>query len=249
MEPFICPACEQAECCNNIVSEWKDIPSEALDQRITEFIATNKIDFFTAHNLILIKSHILDNDFRKRLSKAFIRLAPKYTDLNTENMIRKWEHMKDEDVELELINIHTENGRDKLDHIWVFIYPEEFKLRLERILFSAIPKMRHIELLKMLERWELLSDDELINEVRTELFGTGWNSSTSHFTFVKELYPSIKDIALRKRVDSILLSIMDPRKPVMEDMALYACSHLNIAGTVEAYQALIKQASQESKTK
>lgn len=245
--PLLCPTCEQAECCNAVVSEWKNISNEELDKKISEFITTTKSDFATAHNQILIKSHILDNELRTQLASAFTRLAPKYIDSKTEGTIRKWEKMTDEDVEMEFVRIREEKGRDELYSLWDFIYPEDLKIRFEKILNSAIPKMRKVDLLKMLKRWESLTDEDLANEVKTELEGTGWNSSTSHFTFVKELYPSIEDTTLRKRVDSILLSSMDPSKPVDSDMALYACSHLNIPGTVETYQELVHQARQESK--
>ncbi|WP_156912237.1 hypothetical protein [Citrifermentans bremense] len=155
--------------------------------------------------------------------------------------------MSDEDVELELVNLQTEKSKEEFYHIWGLIYPEELKARLENLLNNVIPTVRHINRIKMLDIWEHLSDEELTSKVKTELFGTGWNSSTSHFTFVRDLYPKIVSEKLRKRVDCVLLSLMDPRKPIDSDMALYVCSHLDIAGTVEAYQELVRQMKQESK--
>lgn len=227
--------------------EWKNIPSKELESKISEFIAATKSDFVTIHNRILIKSHILDNDFRDSLSRAFTRLAPKYIDSETEELIRKWERMTDEELEQELIRIYENKGNDGRSSVWPFIYPEDLKLRFEHVLSNSIPKTRHIDLLRMLKKWESLSDEELSTEVKTELFGTGWNSSTSHFTFVRDLYPSIESEMLRKRVDRVLLSLMDPRLSVDNDMALYACSHLNVPGTVEAYQELVRQVRQEAK--
>jgi len=246
VKPLICPACEQADCLNDLISEWLNMPEEELDSKLTEFIESTK-GFVSANNIIRVKSHILDNDLRAKLANALTRLAPKYIGSETEKIILKWERMTDEEVELEFIRLHEEKGRDEMQSIWVFIYPEELKSRLEKIMSNSIPKTRHIDLLRMLKKWESLPDEDLAKEVKTELEGTGWNSSTSHFTFVKELYPSIEDTTLRRRVDSILLSSMDPKKPVDSDMALYACSHLNIPGTVETYQELVRRARQETK--
>lgn len=221
--------------------KWGNIPSKELDSKLSEFIATTKSDFVTIHDRILIKSHILDNGFRDNLSQAFTRLAPKYIDTETEEIIRSWERMTDEELEQEFTRIHENKGKDGRSSVWPFIYPDDLKLRFERVLFSAIPKIRHIDLLRMLKRWESLSDEDLATEIKAELFGTGLNSSTSHFTFVRDLYPNINNDILRKRVDKFLLSSMDPRMPVDSDMALYACSHLDILGTLEAYQELIRQ--------
>lgn len=167
--------------------------------------------------------------------------VPKYSDTETEEVIRKWERLTDEELEQEFIRVYEDKGKDGLSSVWPFIYPEDLKLRFERVLLSTIPKTRHIDLLRMLKRWESLSDEDLATEVNVELFGTGWNSSTSHFTFVRDLYPNIHNEILRIRVDKVLLSSMDPRKPVDTDMALYACTHLNIPGTIEKYRELIRQ--------
>jgi len=228
--------------------KWKDLPSDALDVRLSEFMKSTKTDFVETRRRITSKSHILDNEFFTKLIQAFTRLAPNYIDQSTERTLRKWAQMKDEDIERELIELETEKGKEEFDRVWAFLYPDELKSRLNKLHFNnVIPKVRHIKLIRMLKNWESLSDDELAVEVKTELFGTGWNSSTSHFTFVKELYPNIDDAALKRRVDRILLSLMNPDKPVMDDMALYACSHLNVSGTVETYQELIRQAKQEKK--
>lgn len=248
VKPLICPACEQADCCNDLVSEWKTIPNEELDKNISEFIKSKKIDFVTAQYKLMIRSHNLDNELSTRLEQAFTRLAPHYIDHFTENLIRKWEQMNDEDVELELVKLQTEKSKEEFYEIWAFLYPEELKSRLEKLLlYNVTPKVRHINLMKMIKRWESLSNEELMTEIKIELFGTGWNSSTSHFTFVRDLYPNIGNDILRERVNRVLLSIMDPSKPVDSDMALYACSHLNIPGTVETYQELVHRARQESK--
>lgn len=230
-----------------MVSEWKSISNDELDTKLSEYITNTRSDFVTVHAQILTKSHILDNELRARVTSAFARLAPKYIDTKTEEVIRKWERMTDEELEQEFIRIYENKGENGRSSVWPFIYPEDLKLRFEKVLSSSIPKSKHIDLLRMLKRWESLSDEDLATEVKTELFGTGWNSSTSHFTFVRYLYPNIDNDILRKRVDRVLLSIMDPRKPVDSDMALYACSHLNIPGTVEAYQELVRQVKQESK--
>jgi hypothetical protein len=248
MAKKICPKCNNAECCHYIVMKWKSLPSKELDQKISEFLTSTNAAFVEAKKIIMIKTHGLDNEFLTKLSQAFTRLAPNYVDQITERTIRKWEKMKEEDVELELIALKTEKDSEEFNRIWAFLYPEDLKLRLEKVLLhNVIPKVRHINLLKMIKRWESLSDEDLSSEVKTELFGTGWNSTTSHFTFVSDLYPNIDNDVLRKRVDKVLLSIMDPRKPVDYDMALYACSHLSIPGTVEAYKELVRQVNQESK--
>lgn len=250
MSCHICDQCKSPECCHDLVMRWKKIRDGELDGKICDFMKCTKTDFVTTRSRFMTKSHILDNDFSARLEEAFMRLAPLYVDPVTEDLIRKWERMNDEDVEHELVHIQAEKSAEEFYRIWAFLYPEELKARLEKLLLhNVIPKVRHVRLIRMINRWEHLPDEELASEVKRELLGTGWNSSTSHFTFVRDLYPNIESEILRKRVDSVLLSLMDPRKPTDSDMALYACSHLNVTGTVEAYQELVRQMRQDSKNK
>ena len=98
----------------------------------------------------------------------------------------------------------------------------------------------------MLDQWKSIPDDDLMNEVSTELVGTGWNSSSSHFTFVMELYPSIQDDYLRQRVVNALFTVAEPaqfNENTMEKCgrALYVCAKLKIPGTQEKLAAILQR--------
>lgn len=228
------------------VLQWIELSDKELDGRITEYIENNKLDFISAYNEIYHRTNIMDGNVRTRLYESFIRLAAKYIDDKTKCTIRKWEQMSDEDIEQEFLEIYRVSGYAELDVLFKFIDTKDMSTRAEKILSNATPKIRHIKLLEMLDKWKSLPDDDLINDVATELVGTGWNSSGSHFTFVNELYPSIQDDTLRQRVVNALFAMAEPAQfdeNAMEKCgrALYACAKLKIPGTQEKLAAILRR--------
>lgn len=228
------------------VLQWVKLSDKELDRRIIEYIESNKLDFIIASDEIYHRLEIIDGNILNRLFDSFIRIASKYIDDKTKCTIRKWEHMSDEEIEQELLEMFRVCGDAEVRKLFKFIDTKDISTRAEKILFNATPKIRHIKLLEMLERWRSLPDDELLNEVATELVGAGWNSSTSHFTFVNELYPSIQDDSLRLRVVNALFTMAEPAQfdeNAMEKCgrALYAGAKLKIPGTRKKLAAVLQR--------
>ncbi|MDD2852642.1 MAG: hypothetical protein PHY09_12200 [Desulfuromonadaceae bacterium] len=228
------------------VLQWIKLSDKELDSRIADYIESNKLDFITATDEIYHRTEIIDGSILNRLFDSFIRLASKYIDDKTKCTIRKWEQMSDADIEQELLEMFRISGDAEIGRLFKFIDTKDMSTRAEKILLNAAPKMRHIKLLEMLDKWKSLSDDDLLNEVATELVGTGWNSSGSHFTFVNELYPSIQDDTLRHRVVNALFAMAEPAQfdeNAMEKCgrALYACAKLKIPGTQEKLAAILQR--------
>lgn len=227
------------------VLQWVKLSDNELDSRIANYIENNKLDFIFAFDEIYFRTQIIDANVLKKLSDSFIRLAGKYIDDRTKGIIRKWERMSDDEIEQQLLKIYFDSGDTEIHRIFKLIYTKDMSVRAERIFLDASSKIRRIDLLKMIERWKSLSDADLTNEVTTELVGTGWNSSTSHFIFVNDLYVNIQDPHLRQRVDNVLLAMAEPAQLDENTQekcgrAIYVCAKLQIPGTRERLANLIK---------
>ena len=104
------------------------------------------------------------------------------------------------------------------------------------------------------EKWKLLPEELLKQQLGKVILGGAWTSSTSHGAFIKTVYPSIRDSKLKERIHSILLASAanPPLRMESADLtklaelfglsgrALYICASLKLKGTKEAMLKVIE---------
>ncbi len=104
-----------------------------------------------------------------------------------------------------------------------------------------------------IEKWKLLPEALLKQELGEMIVGRAWTSSGSHWVFIKRVYPSIQDSKLKERIHSILLTFA-ANPPFLPDLtksedlfdldlsgrALYICANLKLEGTREAMLKVIE---------
>lgn len=220
---------------NETVLQWKYLSSNELDKMITNFIEDSGLSFFAAYNEIVHKTYLNDSDLFKKLCDSFFRLSTNYIDDNTKNIINRFKAMTDENIEQFFIETYRNHGKDEVYRIYIFISDNELRNRIDRILSVASAKFREVDLIKKLENWSSIDNDSLKTQIETELIGSGWTSSASHFAFVREFYVNITDDALRNRINNILLAMTEPeylKNGTMDacGRALYVCVNLKLPG-------------------
>jgi hypothetical protein len=229
----------------NEILQWVKFPDYKLDHKLFEYITTNTLDFITVYDRILHKSGITDESILTRLENSFSRLADRFIDSETDAIVKEWEGMTDAELSDSILDISVMSGHSELIRICSLIYNRDTKNRVEKILYELAPKFRQINILRMLINWSKLSDRDLVAEITRALVGSGMDSSTSHISFVSELYSNITDDALRKRVDRILLAMAEPEYLENDpsggsERALFACLKLNIPGGRECLVHMVQ---------
>ena len=101
------------------------------------------------------------------------------------------------------------------------------------------------------EKWSVLSDEELENEIAKSIAGTAWTSSSAHWQFVNRVYPTIQDMHLQKRVCETLLRIASNESFPEGDAdlcsrAAYVSSKLKLPGSKEILRKMIEKVGNPS---
>ncbi len=86
---------------------------------------------------------------------------------------------------------------------------------------------------KTVSEWNQLNCNELKEEIEKNILGMGMEGSTRFYSFIPEYYEQIKDHKLKKRVDKILLELIDNVESGVGGRMIYVCSRMELEGIRE----------------